>query len=138
MIAGYLLVYFNSHSLAHYAAGRLTGMTFKHYSVGGSSHASSYPPPIRAVFQGLPFFAVTTDPVSMKSAGSYAKAFMFSAGIISTVVFCTYGAFMAYQAQAPGAPALLIFNLIWQISSLIAESRSSGDIGKAFHAIKNT
>lgn len=136
MIAGYLLIYFNSHSLAHYAVGKLAGIRFRHYSIGGSSHASSYPPIMRTIFEHLPFFAAHTDPISMKTARPYAKALMFTAGITSTIVLCTAVALLAYRANTPGGSALLIFNIIWQVSSLIAEMRSSGDLGKAFHAIK--
>ena len=137
MIAGYLLIYFNSHSLAHYAVGKLVGIKFIRYSIGGSSHASSYPPIMRGIFEHLPFFAAHTNPVSMKVAHPYAKALMFTAGITTTVVLSTSGALFAYHANTPGGSTLLVFNIIWQVSSLIAEIRSSGDLGKAFNVIKN-
>lgn len=138
MIGGYLLVYFNSHSLMHYSIGKLTGIDFKHYSIGGSSHASSYPPVLRSIFERLPFFSAHTDPSSMKKAHRNAKALMFAAGITGTVTFCTVASFLAYRADAPGGSALLIFNMIWQLSSILAETRSSGDLGRAFKAIQNT
>lgn len=137
MIAGYLLIYFNSHSLAHFAVGKLVGIKFSHYSIGGSSHASSYPLFIRDIFERLPFFAAHTNPASMKAARPYAKALMFTAGITTTVLICTSGALFAYYANIPGGSALLVFNIIWQVSSLIAEIRSSGDLGKALNVIKN-
>ncbi len=137
MIAGYLLIYFNSHSLMHYSIGRLVGIHFKHYSIGGSNHTASYPPIVRTIFQKLPFFAAHTRPVSMHVAQPIAKALMFAAGITGTVVFCTFAAFFAYQAGVPGGSALLIFNIIWQVSSLIAETRSTGDLGKAINILKN-
>ena len=137
MIAGYLLIYFNSHSLLHYTIGRLAGIKFRYYSIGGSYHASSYPPILRQIFKQLPFFAVHTDPASLSSRPPSAQALMFAAGIIGTIVFCTGGAFFAYFADAPGGFALLIFNLVWQISSLMAEMRSSGDLGKAVRILKN-
>jgi hypothetical protein len=136
MIVGYLLIYFNSHSLAHFAVGQLAGIRFRHYSIGGSSHASSYPSILRGVFERLPFFAAHTNPVSMRAARPFAKAFMFTAGVTSAVVLCTIGALFAYRANTPGGSALLVFNIIWQVSSLIAEMQSSGDLGKAFNAIK--
>lgn len=138
MIGGYLLIYLNSHSLAHYGIGKLTGIDFKHYSIGGSSHASSYPPIVRSIFERLPFFAAHTDPSSMKKASRNAKASMFAAGITGTVMFCTIASYFAYRADVPGGSALLIFNLIWQLSSVIAETRSCGDLGRAFNAIQNT
>lgn len=137
MIAGYLLIYFNSHSLAHYTVGEIVGIKFNHYSLGGSAYASSFPPILRVIFERLPFFAVHTNPVSMKAARPYAKALMFTAGITSTVVLSMSGAFFAYRANTPGGSALLIFNIIWQISSLITEMRSKGDLGKAYNVLKN-
>lgn len=136
MITGYLLIYFTSHSLIHYFIGKLVGIQFKHYSIGGSYHASSYPAPMRMIFERLPFFAAHTYPASMKAAHPYAKALMFTAGIIGTVLFSTGAALFAYRVNTPGGFALLIFNIIWQISSLISEMRSSGDLGKAFYTIK--
>jgi hypothetical protein len=137
MIGGYLLIYLNSHSLTHYSIGKLTGINFKHYSVGGSSHASFYPPVIRSIFERLPFFSAHIDPSSMKKAPRSAKALMFAAGITGTVLFCTIASVLAYRADVPGGSALLIFNIIWQFSSVIAEARSSGDLGRAFKAIQN-
>lgn len=137
MVGGYLLIYFNSHSLIHFIIGRLTGIDFKHYSIGGSSHASSYLPVLRNIFERLPFFSAHTDPSSMKKASRYAKALMFAAGIAGTVTFSTFASFLAYRAEVPGGSALLIFNTIWQLSSIIAETRPSGDLGKAYQAIRN-
>jgi hypothetical protein len=136
MITGYLLIYFTSHSVMHYFIGKLVGIRFKHYSIGGSFHASSYPAPMRMIFERLPFFAAHTDPASMKTAPSYAKALMFAAGITGTVLFSTGAALFAYRANTPGGFALLVFNFIWQVSSLISEMRASGDLGKAIKAIR--
>lgn len=136
MIAGYLLIYFSSHSLMHHFIGRLVGIRFSHYSIGGSYHAATYPAPMRMLFERLPFFAAHTNPASMKMAHPYAKALMFVAGITGTVLFSTGAALFAYRANTPGGFALLIFNIIWQASSLISETRSSGDLGKALAAIR--
>ena len=136
MIAGYLLIYFSSHSIAHYVVGRLGGIKFTHYSVGGSSHASSYPPGMRQLFEHLPFFAAHIDSQSLKSARPSAKGLMFGAGIVSTVAACSLAALYAYRAQVPGASILLVFNVIWQVSSLIAELRQGGDLAKAAKAFK--
>src|SRR5690349_9162252 len=65
MIAGYVLVYFSSHSLSHYLVGRLAGIRFTHYSVGGSSHTAAYPALMRWIFERLPFFAVHAEPASL-------------------------------------------------------------------------
>jgi hypothetical protein len=138
MIAGYLLIYFNSHSSAHYLVGRLGGIMFSHYSVGGSSHASSYPPVMRQIFERLPFFTAHIVSQSLKSADPTAKALMFGAGIVSTVLLSSLAALFAFRADVPGALILLIFNVIWQVSSLIAEMRQGGDLAKAAKAFRSS
>lgn len=136
MIAGYLLIYFNSHSAVHFAVGWLGGIKFTHYSIGGSAHASSYPPVMRQIFERLPFFAVHTDPQSLSSAQPITRALMFGAGIIGTVLFCSLAALFAFLSNMPGGSILLIANVVWQISSLIAEGRPGGDLAKAANAMK--
>ena len=136
MIAAYLLIYFTSHASAHYLVGRLGGIMFSHYSVGGSSHASSYPPVMRQIFERLPFLKAHIDSQSLKSADPTAKALMFGAGIVSTVVFCSVAAWFAFRADVPGGLSLLIFNVIWQVSSLIVEMRQGGDLAKAAKAFR--
>lgn len=116
MIAGYLLIYFTSHSSAHYVVGRLGGIKFTHYTVGGSTHTSSYPPVMRQIFERLPFFAAHIDSQSLKSAYPIAKALMFGAGIVSTVLFCSLAVLFVFRAKVPGGLILLIFNVIWQVS----------------------
>ncbi len=138
MIVGYLLIYFTSHSSAHYVVGRLGGIRFTHYSVGGSTHASSYPPVMRQIFERLPFFAAHTDSQSLKSAHPTAQGLMFGAGIMGTVLFCSLAALFAFRANVPGGLILLIVNVVWQVSSLIAEMRPGGDLAKAEKAFKSS
>ena len=138
MIAGYLLIYFTSHASAHYLVGRFGGILFSHYSVGGSSHASSYPPIMRQIFERLPFFKAHTKPQSLKSADPTAQALMFGAGIVGTVVLSSAGALFAFRADAPGGSVLLIFNVVWQVSSLIAEMRPGGDLARAAAALRSS
>ena len=138
MVAGYLLIYFTSHASAHYLVGRLGGIMFSHYSVGGSSHASSYPPGMRQIFEWLPFLKVHTNSQSLKSADPTAKALMYGAGIVSTIVLSSLASLFAFRADVPGAFGLLIFNVIWQVSSLIAEMRQGGDLAKAAKAFRSS
>jgi hypothetical protein len=74
MLTGYLLVYFSTHASAHWLVGRLAGIRFTHYSVGGSTHASAYPPGMRQVFERLPFFAAHADKASLQAASPTARA----------------------------------------------------------------
>lgn len=137
MIAGYFLIYFTSHSSSHYVVGRIVGIEFTHYSVGGSTHVSSYPPVMRQIFERLPFFAVHTNSQSLKSAPPVSRALMFGAGIVGTVLFCSLAALFVFRADVQGGLILLIFNVVWQVSSFIAEMRQGGDLAKATRALKS-
>jgi hypothetical protein len=138
MIGGYLLIYFTSHSSAHFLVGRLGGIMFTHYSVGGSSHASIYPPVMRQIFERLPFFTAHTNSQSLTSADPTAKMLMFGAGIVSTVLLSSLAAWFVFRANVPGGLILLIFNVIWQISSLMVEMRPGGDLAKAAKAFRSS
>jgi hypothetical protein len=63
---------------------------------------------------------------------------MFGAGIVSTVVLCSLASLFAFRAAVPGGLSLLIFNVIWQVSSLIAEMREDGDLAKAAKAFRTS
>jgi hypothetical protein len=135
MVAGYLLIYFSVHATAHWLVGRLFGIRFTHYSVGGSTHTSTYPPGMRQVFARLPFFAVHADKASLKAASPFAKALMFGAGMTSSVVLSTLAALWCATRGAPGGTILLIVNVIWFIGALVAEMRTHGDYAKAARAL---
>jgi hypothetical protein len=137
MIAGYGLIYFTTHSSVHYMMGRLGGIRFSHYSIGGSAYASSYPPVMRQIFERLPFFAVHTDRESLRSASRLARGLMFASGIAGTVLFCSLAAWFAFRANVPGGLMLLIVNGVWQVSSLIAELRPGGDLARAANALRS-
>jgi hypothetical protein len=137
MLAGYVLVYFSSHSISHYLIGRLVGIKFTDYSIGGSSHAAAYPSPMRWIFERLPFFSVHSEASSMKSASGGAKAAMFLAGVTGTVLFSTLATLCAYNAHIRGALILVGFNIFWQIGTIITEFRPGGDIAKARMALRS-
>ena len=55
MIAAWLLLYFFCHGIAHWAVGRLLGIRFAFYTVGGTGNPEGYPAGMRWVFEHLPF-----------------------------------------------------------------------------------
>lgn len=134
MLAGYLLIYFSTHAPAHWLVGRLGGIRFTHYSVGGSTHASAYPPGMRQVFERLPFFAAHTDKASLQAASPIAKALMFGAGMTSSVVCCALAALWCWQMRVPGGLLLFIVNAIWFAAAVFADMRR-GDYAKAARAV---
>ena len=67
MILAWVLLYFCSHAIAHWLVGRLVGIRFLFYTVGGTGNPEGWPWGIRWIFERLPFFGVQTDKDSMQS-----------------------------------------------------------------------
>lgn len=136
MIAAWLLLYFFCHGIAHWAVGRLLGIRFAFYTIGGTGNPEGYPAGMRWVFEHLPFFGVQTDKVSMQKASPMAKAVMWSAGVTSSAVVPTLSTVCAWRASIPGSKAFLIFAVFWAIGTLSSNWRSqSGDYAKARRAL---
>jgi len=136
MIAAWLLLYFCCHGIAHCAVGRLVGIRFAFYTVGGTGNPEGYPAGMRWVFEHLPFFGVQTEKASMQQATPRAKAIMWSAGVTSSAVVPTLGAVCAWSAGVPGSKLFLIFAAFWAIGTLASNWRSrTGDYSKARRAL---
>ena len=136
MLAAWSLLYFFCHGIAHWAVGRLLGIRFAFYTVGGTGNPEGYPPGLRWVFEHLPFFGVRTEKDSMLKASPIAKAIMWSAGVTSSAVVPTLGALCAWRAGVPGSKLLLIFAVFWSIGTLSSNWRSrTGDFSKARRAL---
>jgi hypothetical protein len=128
MIAAWLLVYFFCHGIAHWAVGRLFGIRFAFYTIGGTGNPEGYPAGIRWVFEHLPFFGVQTTKASMQKASATAKAIMWSAGVTSSAVFPTLVAVCAWKAAIPESKPFLVFAVFWAIGTLSSNWRSpTGD-----------
>jgi hypothetical protein len=67
MMLAWVLLYFCSHAIAHWLVGRLVGIRFLFYTVGGTGNPEGWPWGLRWVFEHLPFFDVQTDKVSNSS-----------------------------------------------------------------------
>ena len=65
MVSAWILLYFFCHGIAHWALGRLFGIRFAFYTIGGTGNPQAYPGILRWVFEHLPFFGVRTDKASM-------------------------------------------------------------------------
>jgi hypothetical protein len=136
MIAAWKLLYFCCHGIAHWAVGRILGIRFAFYTVGGTGNPTGYPAGMRWIFEHLPFFGVQTEKASMQRATPLAKAIMWSAGVISSTVIPTLGAVCAWRAGVPGSKLFLIFAVMWAIGTLSSNWRSStGDFSKARRAL---
>jgi len=136
MVAAWLLLYFFCHGIAHWAVGRLFGIRFAFYTVGGTGNPEGYPAGMRWVFEHLPFFGVQTEKSSMQKASPGAKAIMWSAGVTSSAVVPTLSAICAWQAGVPGSKLFLMFAVFWGIGTLASNWRSrTGDYAKARRAL---
>jgi len=136
MLAAWTLLYFFCHGIAHWAVGRILGIRFAFYTVGGTDHPEGYTSGIRWVFEHLPFFGVQTEKASMQKASPMAKAIMWSAGVTSSAVVPTLGALCAWSAGIPGSKLFLIFAVFWAIGTLASNWRSpTGDYSKARRAL---
>jgi hypothetical protein len=136
MIAAWGLLYFFGHGIAHWAVGRLLGIRFAFYTVGGTGNPKGYPTGLRWLFEHLPFFGVQTEKASMQNATPMAKAIMWSAGVTSSAVVPTLSALYAWRAAVPGSKLFLIFAVIWAIATLASNWTSrTGDYSKARRAL---
>jgi len=136
MIAAWVLLYFFCHGIAHWAVGRLLGIRFAFYTIGGTGNPEGYPAGLRWVFEHLPFFGVQTDKASMQTASPMAKAIMWSAGVTSSAVVPTLGVICAWRSGVPGSKLFLIFAVIWAIATLASNWTSrTGDYSKARRAL---
>src|SRR6266436_5353348 len=118
MLAAWTLLYFFCHGIAHWAVGRILGIRFAFYTVGGTGNPEGYPAGMRWVFEHLPFFGVQTDRASMQKASPKAKAIMWSAGVTSSAVVPSLGAFWAWRSGVPGSKLFLLFALFWAAGTL--------------------
>jgi hypothetical protein len=139
MIAAWLLLYFFCHGIAHWAVGRLLGIRFAFYTIGGTGNPEGYPPGMRWLFEHLPFFGVQTEKASMQKTSPLAKAIMWSAGVTSSAVVPTLSALCTWSAGVPGSRLFLIFAVFWAVGTLSSNWRSqTGDYTKARRALHSS
>ncbi len=138
MVAGWVLLYFCCHAIAHWLVGRLLGIRFAYYTVGGTGNPEGWPGGLRWVFEHLPFFGVQTEKASMQKASPMARAIMWSAGVTSSAVVPTLGAAWAWRAGVAGSKVFMLFALFWAAGTLASNWTSrSGDFSKARRAVGN-
>jgi hypothetical protein len=138
MIAAWILLYFCCHGIAHWSVGRLLGIRFAFYTVGGTGNPEGYPTGLRWLFEHLPFFGVQTEKASMQKATPMSKAIMWSAGVTSSAVVPTLSALYAWSASVPGSKLFSIFAVLWAIGALSSNWRSStGDFSKARRSLRS-
>ncbi len=133
---GWVLLYFCCHAIAHWLVGRILGIRFASYTLGGTGNPEGYPVGLRWVFAHLPFFGVQTERASMQNASGVTKAIMWSAGVTSSALVPTLGALWAWRVGIPRSKPFVVFALIWAAATLASNWTSrTGDYSKARRAL---
>lgn len=136
LVFGWVLLYFCCHAIAHWLVGRVLGIHFSFYTLGGTGNPEGYPIGLRWMFEHLPFFGVQTEKASMQNASRVAKAIMWSAGVTSSALVPTLGALWAWRMGIPWSKPFFIFALIWAAATLASNWTSrTGDYSKARRAL---
>jgi hypothetical protein len=138
LMVGWLLLYFCCHAIAHWVAGRILGIRFAFYTLGGTGNPEGWPLGLRWIFEHLPFFGVQTEKASMQSASPIAKAMMWSAGVASSAVIPTSGVLWACRSSVPWSKLFILLALGWAAGTLASNWTSrTGDFSKARRALSN-
>jgi hypothetical protein len=136
MFVAWVLLYFSSHAIAHWLVGRLVGIRFLFYTVGGTGNPEGWPPGLRWIFEHLPFLGVQTEKLSMQNASPGARAVMWSAGVTSSAIIPTLGALWAWLCGVPWSKLFFLFALFWAVGTLASNWTSrTGDYSKARRAL---
>ncbi len=136
MLSAWVLLYFSSHAIAHWLMGRLIGIRFLFYTVGGTANPQGWPPGLRWMFERLPFLGVQTEKLSMQKVSPTARALMWSAGVTSSAIIPTLAAFWAWRSGVPGGKLFFLFALFWALGTLASNWTSrTGDYSKARRAL---
>ena len=139
MFLACVLLYFSCHAIAHWLVGRLVGIRFLHYTVGGTGNPEGWPPGLRWIFEHLPFFGVQTEKASMQSVSPKARAVMWAAGVTSSAVIPTVAVFWAWRSRVPGSRLFFLFAIFWAMGTLASNWTSrTGDFSKAKRALGNS
>src|SRR5437016_2351056 len=68
MVVGWVLLYFCCHAIAHWAVGRILGIRFAFYTVGGTGNPEGWPAGLRWLFEHLPFLGVDRKSTRLNSS----------------------------------------------------------------------
>ncbi len=138
MVAGWVLLYFCCHAIAHWVVGRILGIRFAFYTVGGTGNPGGWPAGLRWLFEHLPFLGVQTEKNSMQKASPVTRAIMWSAGVTSSTVVPTAGALWAWRLGVPWGKLFFLVALFWAVGTLASNWTSrAGDFSKARRALGN-
>ena len=137
MVASRLLAYFSEHAFSHWLVGRVLGIRFTGYGLHGTSHPASYPPGARWVFSRLPLLSARVEPASLRAASPAARAAMYAAGTLGTVIPSLAIPGYCWLRGVPKARQFFIGANLWSVPLLLSESlRSGGDLRRSWRALR--
>ncbi len=138
MVVSRLLAYFTEHAFSHWIVGRAVGIRFTGYGLHGTSHPQAYPPGLRFLFSHLPLLSARVDPASLRAASPVARAAMYAAGTVGTVVVGLVIPAYAGWRGASGARGLFVASggVINAFVVLSEALRSGGDLSRAWRALR--
>jgi hypothetical protein len=137
MVACRLLAYFSEHAFSHWFVGRSLGICFTGYGLHGTSHPRAYPPGVRWVFSHLPLLSARVDPASLRASTPAARAAMYAAGTVGTVLPSVVIPGYAWRHSVRGARGFFIGANLWSVPLLLSESlRPGGDLRRAWRALR--
>jgi hypothetical protein len=139
MLMAWVLLYFSSHAIAHWLVGRVLGIRFLFYTIGGTSNPDAWPVGLRWIFEHLPFFGVQTDKLSMQNASPHARALMWSSGVTSSAIIPALSTLVAWRSRVPYSGWFCLFAVFWSLGTLASNWTSrTGDYSKARRALSRT
>ena len=138
LIASRTLAYFSEHAFSHWAVGRAVGIRFTGYGLHGTSHPHLYPPGARWVFSRLPLLSARVEPASLRAASPVARAAMYSAGTLGTVLVGLAIPAYGLRHGVPGARGLLVASgIVTNAFVVLSEAlRPGGDLSRAWRALR--
>ncbi len=137
MVASRLIAYFSEHAFSHWLVGRLVGIRFTGYGLHGTSHPHLYPPGARFLFSSLPLLSAQVDLASLRAATPAARAAMYAAGTVGTVITSLAIPGYAWRRGVRGARGFFVGANLWSVPLLLSESlRDGGDLRRAWRALR--
>jgi hypothetical protein len=133
-----LLAYFCEHAFSHWFVGRALGIRFTGYGLHGTSHPHLYPPGARFLFSHLPLLSARVDPASLRAASPAARAAMYAAGTVGTVlVSLAIPAYTRWRSVSDARGLLVASGVVTNTFLLLSEAvRSGGDLSRAWRALR--
>ena len=126
LAAGWIMNYFSSHAIAHWAVGRVGGIRFTGYGVHGTTAPDWYPPGVSWLFAHAPFLSARTEPASRRAAPPAARAALYAAGPLWTVLTSLGLPLYGVTREVPRAKLLLGFAALWLTPMVVVETIREG------------